>query len=145
MHAEILSDTFAPYFHSFNCELVTTFTQQLQGAFYFDNKLALRNYSIVKIALRNILSSLAVFFPCRSIYDKIDKDRNGQVTEQELSDWIKYVQTRYIRIDTDRQWLEHNPDNNATISWTAYKHRVYGIDQRGRLLIYCISVPCNSN
>jgi len=64
---------------------------------------------------------------CRIIYDKIDKDKNGEVTEQELADWIKYVQTRYIRIDTDRQWLEHNPDNNATVSWIAYKHRVYGM------------------
>lgn len=63
----------------------------------------------------------------RIIFDKIDKDGNALVTEQELTEWIKYVQTRYIRVDTDRQWLEHNPENNATISWDAYKLRVYGM------------------
>jgi len=47
------------------------------------------------------------------------------VTEQELEDWMKYVQTRYVRMDTDRQWSEHNPDNTATLSWASYKLRVY--------------------
>jgi len=47
------------------------------------------------------------------------------VTEKELEDWIKYVQTRYFRLDIDRQWSEHNPDNTATLTWASYKHRVY--------------------
>jgi len=47
------------------------------------------------------------------------------VTEQELEDWMRYVQTRYVRLDTDRQWSEHNPDNTTTLTWASYKHRVY--------------------
>lgn len=30
------------------------------------------------------------------IVDKIDKDKNGFVTQQELQDWIKFTQRRYI-------------------------------------------------
>jgi len=60
------------------------------------------------------------------IYDKIDKDSSGLLSEEELTEWIKYVQTRYVRIDTDRQWKEQNPDNNTTMTWIAYRHRVYG-------------------
>jgi Ca2+-binding EF-hand superfamily protein len=63
------------------------------------------------------------------IYDKIDKNGDGVVSEGELTEWIKYVQTRYVRVDTDRQWKEQNPDNNATLTWDAYKQRIYGFVQ----------------
>ena len=72
------------------------------------------------------------------IYGKIDKDGNGSVTEQELIDWIKYVQTRYIRVDSDRQWKEHNPEGNETLSWTSYKLRVYGMIRAEG--IFCLKV-----
>lgn len=61
----------------------------------------------------------------RIIFEKIDKDGDEKVTETELKDWIKYVQTRYLRADTDRQWSEHNPDDSATLTWASYKHAVY--------------------
>jgi len=65
----------------------------------------------------------------RIIYDKIDKNGDEKVTEQELEDWMRYVQTRYVRMNTDRQWSEHNPDDTATLSWESYKHRVYAFTE----------------
>jgi Ca2+-binding EF-hand superfamily protein len=62
------------------------------------------------------------------IYDKIDTDKDGLVTEAELIDWIKHVQTRYIYTDTDRQWRDLVPDNSDTarLSWDMYAQRTYG-------------------
>lgn len=63
----------------------------------------------------------------RIIYDKIDKDHDNQVTEEELSEWIQYVQTRYIRLDTDRQWTNYvGTDNGTALTWNIYKDKTYG-------------------
>lgn len=61
------------------------------------------------------------------IVGKIDKDGDGQVTEQELKDWIQYVQKRYIVTDTDRMWKDHSIEGDK-LSWSAYKQRTYGSD-----------------
>ncbi|XP_012233474.1 calumenin-B [Linepithema humile] len=60
------------------------------------------------------------------IVDKIDKDSDGYVTHEELKDWIMYTQQRYIRDDVERQWRSHNPQEKEKLSWTDYKHIVYG-------------------
>ena len=79
------------------------------------------------------------FNNCRIIYDKIDKDADEKVTEEELENWIKFVQSRYVRADTDRQWSEHNPDDSATLTWAVYKHKVYAFTE-GSLVIMSINV-----
>ncbi|XP_022338893.1 calumenin-B-like isoform X2 [Crassostrea virginica] len=61
------------------------------------------------------------------IVGKIDKDGDGQVTEQELKDWIQYVQKRYIVTDTDRMWKDHDVQGDKLL-WSAYKKRTYGSD-----------------
>lgn len=60
------------------------------------------------------------------IVDKIDKDNDGYVTQEELKDWIMYTQRRYIRDDVERQWKSHNPMGKEKLSWTEYKDIVYG-------------------
>lgn len=60
------------------------------------------------------------------IVDKIDEDKDGLITISELKKWIEYTQRRYIDEDVDRQWRQHNPDGNNTISWESYRHDVYG-------------------
>ncbi|XP_011296835.1 calumenin [Fopius arisanus] len=60
------------------------------------------------------------------IVDKIDKDKDGFVTQEELKDWIRYTQQRYIRDDVDRQWKSHNPEDKDTLPWESYKKLVYG-------------------
>lgn len=60
------------------------------------------------------------------IVDKIDKDNDGYVTQEELKDWIIYTQQRYIRDDVERQWRSHNPEGKEKLFWTEYKAMVYG-------------------
>lgn len=57
---------------------------------------------------------------------KIDKDGDGFVTEQELMDWIKFTQKRYIYDDVDRQWSHHNLGSDGKINWGEYKNSTYG-------------------
>ncbi|XP_064599975.1 calumenin-like isoform X2 [Liolophura sinensis] len=59
------------------------------------------------------------------IVDKIDKDRDGYVTEKELQDWIHYVQRRYIVTDTERMWADHETEGDK-LTWDSYKKRTYG-------------------
>lgn len=60
------------------------------------------------------------------IVDKIDSDKDGFVTKEELRDWIKYTQMRYIRDDVERLWKHHNPDEKEKIYWDEYRKAVYG-------------------
>ena len=69
--------------------------------------------------------SMLNMFTFRLIYDKIDKDGDGFVTEEELQKWVMHVQNRYIMIDTDKQWKEHELEGD-TLTWKTYKMKTYG-------------------
>ncbi|KAF2905300.1 hypothetical protein ILUMI_00874 [Ignelater luminosus] len=59
--------------------------------------------------------------------DKIDHNKDGVINLEELKDWIRYTQKRYINEDVERQWKQHNSDSSQdTISWADYKKMVYG-------------------
>jgi len=62
------------------------------------------------------------------IFDKIDKDQDGVISEAELIEWIKYVQTRYMRTDTDRQWRDYyaEGEDTAKLTWDQYAEKTYG-------------------
>lgn len=60
------------------------------------------------------------------IFDKIDKDNNKEVSEEELRNWIRYVQNKYINDDTTRQWAEHELNDAGHLTWDIYKKRTYG-------------------
>lgn len=60
------------------------------------------------------------------IYDKIDKNEDKFVDLAELKAWIEYTKKRYVHDDVERQWQQHNPEKNETISWPEYKKAVYG-------------------
>ncbi|KAK9299190.1 hypothetical protein QLX08_007701 [Tetragonisca angustula] len=60
------------------------------------------------------------------IVDKIDKDKDGYVTGEELKDWILYTQKRYIRDDVERQWKSHNPEEKEKLPWAKYSAMVFG-------------------
>jgi len=59
------------------------------------------------------------------IYDKIDTDGDKAVTKKELHDWIKFVQDRYVREDTDRQWQD-NEVVDGFLTWESYATRTFG-------------------
>ena len=62
------------------------------------------------------------------LVDKIDRDSDGKITEEELKFYIDHTQKRYIYEDVDRQWKELNPDNKVSIIWGEYVNRTYGFD-----------------
>ncbi|XP_033888790.2 calumenin isoform X1 [Acipenser ruthenus] len=60
------------------------------------------------------------------IVDKIDGDKDGYVTEDELKAWIKKAQKMYIYANVDRQWNDFDVNNDGSISWDEYKNVTYG-------------------
>lgn len=58
----------------------------------------------------------------------IDKDNDGQITEHELREHIKFMQKRYIMKDVERTWVHHsgNKTQDGKITWPDYKATVYG-------------------
>ena len=60
------------------------------------------------------------------IVDKIDSNEDGMVSLDEMRDWIRFTQQRYVSEDVDRQWTQHNSDNKETITWEEYRQLVYG-------------------
>ncbi|CAG0879967.1 unnamed protein product [Darwinula stevensoni] len=60
------------------------------------------------------------------LVEKIDKDQDGYVTKEELTEWIRYTQRRYLDQDVNRQWDEANKEKKETIDFDAFKKFSYG-------------------
>ncbi|XP_056132268.1 calumenin-A [Lampris incognitus] len=60
------------------------------------------------------------------IVEKIDNDKDGFVTEEELKAWIKKAQKRYIYVNVDNQWNDFDINKDGLISWEEYKNVTYG-------------------
>jgi len=66
------------------------------------------------------------------LFDKVDKDSDGFVTEKELKDWIHYTQNRYILSDVEKQMKQSDTDKSGSIDWEEYKKSTYGfMDEEG--------------
>lgn len=53
-------------------------------------------------------------------------DNDGFVSRDELRDWIRFTQKRYITEDVERQWKQYNPEEKDKITWDEYQKLVYG-------------------
>jgi len=60
------------------------------------------------------------------IVDKIDKNNDGYVTQEELKDWIKFTQNRYIMNDVHSQWDNHKVPDDGKLAWSLYRKDTYG-------------------
>ncbi|KAI1888173.1 hypothetical protein AGOR_G00182300 [Albula goreensis] len=60
------------------------------------------------------------------IVDKIDEDKNGFVTTEEMKKWIKFAQKRWIYYDVDQQWRGHDLNEDGLVTWEEYKNATYG-------------------
>ncbi|ERE89498.1 calumenin [Cricetulus griseus] len=60
------------------------------------------------------------------IVSKIDGDKDGFVTVDELKGWIKFAQKRWIHEDVERQWKGHDLNEDGLVSWEEYKNATYG-------------------
>lgn len=67
-------------------------------------------------------------FPlCRSmLVERIDEDKDGFVSVEEMKKWIKHAQKRWIYDDVDRQWKSHDLNGDGVVSWEEYKNATYG-------------------
>eukprot|EP00088_Acartia_fossae_P056646 TRINITY_DN6597_c0_g1_i3.p1 TRINITY_DN6597_c0_g1~~TRINITY_DN6597_c0_g1_i3.p1 ORF type:complete len:324 (-),score=96.58 TRINITY_DN6597_c0_g1_i3:68-1039(-) len=63
------------------------------------------------------------------IVEKIDLDGDGYVTVEEMQDWIKKSQARYVDEDTEKQWENYRQatdETQDTLKWAEYREAVYG-------------------
>lgn len=60
------------------------------------------------------------------IFDKIDQDNDGKVTEKELEDWINHVHKRYIGENTQREFETHDKNGDKILSWEEYYEFNFG-------------------
>lgn len=60
------------------------------------------------------------------LVERIDEDKDGFVTVEEMKKWIKHAQKRWIYDDVDRQWKSHDLNGDGMVSWEEYKNATYG-------------------
>lgn len=84
------------------------------------------NYNVHLIHGCLLTNNYYFFVVCSLIVNKIDKNNDGYVTQEELKDWIKFTQTRYIMNDVHSQWDNHKNLENGKLSWALYRKDTYG-------------------
>lgn len=60
------------------------------------------------------------------LYDRIDKNADGKVDEDELKNWIKYTQNKYIWEDAKKQMKTNDENMDGYVDWEEYKKTTYG-------------------
>ena len=70
----------------------------------------------------------------RIIVDKIDTDRNGKVSDQELAEWVRKVSKRYVYDDVDRMWSYYDTDNDGFVNLDEHKE-IFGVVDGKRVWI----------
>ena len=60
------------------------------------------------------------------LVERIDEDKDGFVSVEEMKRWIKHAQKRWIYDDVDRQWTGHDLNGDGLVSWEEYKNATYG-------------------
>ncbi len=64
---------------------------------------------------------------CSIIVDKIDKNRDQQVTQEELEDWVRHVARRYVYDDVDNVWDYHDLNKDGYIDLAEYQNVSFGV------------------
>ncbi|XP_034719961.1 calumenin-A-like [Etheostoma cragini] len=60
------------------------------------------------------------------IVNKMDRNQDGFISEEELKDWIKSIQKKHISDSVEHQWKDFDLNGNGVISWDEYKNVTYG-------------------
>ncbi|XP_076852339.1 reticulocalbin-3 isoform X1 [Brachyhypopomus gauderio] len=60
------------------------------------------------------------------IVDRIDMNKDGYVSHDELHHWIKHRQRRYIEENVDKHWKDYDQNKDGKIAWIEYKNTTYG-------------------
>ena len=65
----------------------------------------------------------------RIIFDKIDTDDDGLVSEDELREWITNTQKRYIEDNTKREFHNNDENRDNVLTWQEYYNINFGFLQ----------------
>ncbi|KAG7216101.1 hypothetical protein INR49_007853 [Caranx melampygus] len=57
------------------------------------------------------------------LVERIDEDKDGYVTVEEMKRWIKHAQKRWIYDDVDRQWKSHDLNGDEVVQMMARDER----------------------
>ncbi|KAM6895215.1 calumenin-A [Xenentodon cancila] len=60
------------------------------------------------------------------IVDKIDGNKDGFVSEEEMEAWIKNAQKKHVYESVERQWNDFDLNKDGLITWEEYKNVTYG-------------------
>ncbi|XP_068590163.1 calumenin-A [Cebidichthys violaceus] len=60
------------------------------------------------------------------IVDKMDQNKDGFVSEEELKDWIRRTQKKHVYDNVEQQWRDFDVNDDGVISWEEYKNVTYG-------------------
>lgn len=63
---------------------------------------------------------------CSIIVDKMDSNKDGFISEEELKVWIKNAQKTHIYNSVEHQWKDFDMNGDGLISWEEYKNVTYG-------------------
>ncbi|XP_009891006.1 PREDICTED: reticulocalbin-1 [Charadrius vociferus] len=66
------------------------------------------------------------YFVPTKIVDRIDDNKDGYLTTEELKNWIKRVQKRYIYENVAKVWKDYDLNKDNKIAWEEYKQATYG-------------------
>lgn len=72
------------------------------------------------------------------LVERIDENKDGYVTVEEMKKWIKHAQKRWIYDDVDRQWKSHDLNGDEVVSWDEYKNATYGYILGNTTDMWCI-------
>ncbi|XP_078129603.1 calumenin-A isoform X1 [Sander vitreus] len=60
------------------------------------------------------------------IVNKMDRNKDGFISEEELKDWIKSAQKKHVYDSVEHQWKDFDVNGDGLISWEEYRNVTYG-------------------
>jgi len=78
----------------------------------------------------------------RVLFLKIDEDGDDLVSPAELQSWMRRIQQRSSKTDTEKQWLEISPKDPDLLTWDEYLQFTYKDDKGDWTIIALYSGNC---
>lgn len=119
-------------FLKITCKIEESFS--LKSSFLsFGRYIFVENQGQIKTTRIGLKCSLVFFWLLRmplsfyrKIVDRIDENKDGYLTTEELKNWIKRVQKRYIYENVAKVWKDYDLNKDNKIAWEEYKQATYG-------------------
>ncbi|XP_065911417.1 calumenin-like [Dysidea avara] len=66
------------------------------------------------------------------IADKVDTNKDGIISKQELMVWITHIARRHVAEEVEKQWSTFDQDGDGYITWEEFNDRRYGMIGKDR-------------